>query len=105
MNSHADVSSRARDRYFGLCLHLHPYFVYASGEGSDKSVFTVALPECRKKYTHQRETTGSSSDSLQLRPFSKWELEKDVPRGSEYFPLRTVAYDMENHFTTSDDLP
>ena len=27
-----------------------------------------------KKNTHQRETTVSSNDSLQFRPFSKWEL-------------------------------
>ena len=27
-----------------------------------------------KNYAHQRETTRSSSDPLQLRPFSKWEL-------------------------------
>ena len=27
-----------------------------------------------KSYTHQREATVSSNDSLQLRPFSKWEL-------------------------------
>ena len=27
-----------------------------------------------KKYAHQRETTGSSNDSLQLHPFSNWEL-------------------------------
>ena len=27
-----------------------------------------------KLYAHQRETTGSGSDSLQLRPFSKWKL-------------------------------
>ena len=27
-----------------------------------------------EKYAHQRETTGSSSDSLHLHPFSKWEL-------------------------------
>ena len=27
-----------------------------------------------KSYAHQRETTGSSSDSLQLCPFSKWKL-------------------------------
>ena len=27
-----------------------------------------------KKYAHQRETTVSSNGSLQLRPFSKWEL-------------------------------
>ena len=28
----------------------------------------------RKCNTHQRETTGSSNDSLQLLPFSKWDL-------------------------------
>ena len=27
-----------------------------------------------KSYARQRETTGSGNDSLQLRPFSKWEL-------------------------------
>ena len=27
-----------------------------------------------KSYAHQRETTISSNDSLQLRPFSKWKL-------------------------------
>ena len=31
----ADISTRARS--FGLSLHLHPYFVYASSKGSDKS--------------------------------------------------------------------
>ena len=44
-----------------------------------------------KNYAHQRETSGTSSDSLQLRPFSKWELllkeQKFAPRGSEFFPL------------------
>ena len=33
-------------------------------------IFTVQWPN----YTHQRETTGASSDSLQLRPISKLEL-------------------------------
>ena len=27
------VFSKARDRKFGLSLHLHPYFVYVSSEG------------------------------------------------------------------------
>ena len=35
---------------------------------------SLALPEGRKSYAHQRETTGSSSDSLQLHPFSNLEL-------------------------------
>ena len=56
-----------------------------------------------KSYVHQRETIGSSSDSLlQLRPFSKLEplLKKKefAPRGSEFFPLSAVPYGMEDHF-------
>ena len=41
-----------------------------------------------EKNTHQRETTGSSSDSLQLGPFSKWELLKEknlLPEGANSF--------------------
>ena len=34
---HADVSSEARGLNVGLGLHIHPYFVYASGKGSDES--------------------------------------------------------------------
>ena len=57
-----------------------------------------------KIYAHQRETIGTSSDFLQLRPFSKCELLKgnnSLPEGasgSEFFPLRAVLYGMEIHF-------
>ena len=34
LNAYADVSSGPN---FGLSLHLHPYFVYASSEGAGKS--------------------------------------------------------------------
>ena len=54
-----------------------------------------------KSYVHQRETTGTSNDSLQLRPFLKWEIllkKRTCPRGSELFPLRVVPYGMENYF-------
>ena len=61
------------------------------------------------------ETTRSSSDSLQLRPFSKSELllkvrirsqeERIAPKGSEFFPLRAVLYSMKYTFITLDDLP
>ena len=33
-NARADVYSEARGLNFSLSLHLHPYFVYASREGS-----------------------------------------------------------------------
>ena len=38
LNTHADVSSGVRVLKFGLMLHLHPYFVYASSEGYGESV-------------------------------------------------------------------
>ena len=33
LNSHADVSTKARGLNFGLSLYLHLYFVYASSKG------------------------------------------------------------------------
>ena len=37
INAHPDVFKEARGLYFGLSLHLHPYFMYASSEGSGES--------------------------------------------------------------------
>ena len=37
-------------------------------------LFNGVARTLKKKYAHQRETTGTSSDSLQSRPFSKKEL-------------------------------
>ena len=48
-------------------------------------------------YAHQMETTGSSSDTLHLRPFSKWELL--LKRGRILSFFRAVTYDMEITFT------
>ena len=36
LNDHADISSGARGLNFGLSLHLHPEFVYASSGYSDE---------------------------------------------------------------------
>ena len=44
INPHADVSSRARGLKFGLSLHLHPYFEYASSE--------ACAARKRDKYQH-----------------------------------------------------
>ena len=38
IKAHADISSKVRDLNFSLSLHLHPNFMYASREGSGKSV-------------------------------------------------------------------
>ena len=53
------------------------------------------------------ETTGSRSDSLQLRPFPKMKtsLKGKNSLRSEFYPLRAVPYSMENHFYTLGDLP
>ena len=45
LNSHADVYSLARGLKFGLSVHLHHYFVYASCEGSGQSVHLYRLTE------------------------------------------------------------
>ena len=37
INSHIDVTSNAQDLNFGHSLHLHPYSVIASSEGSGES--------------------------------------------------------------------
>ena len=38
INTHADVSSKARGLNLDLRLHLQAYFLYVSSEGSGKSV-------------------------------------------------------------------
>ena len=61
-----------------------------------------------KSYAHQRETTVSSINSLQLCPFSKWTIFRGknlLPEeassflsGSKFFPLRAVSCGMGNRF-------
>ena len=38
INIYADVSSDANGLNFGLSIHLHPYFVYASNKGLPESL-------------------------------------------------------------------
>ena len=40
---HAEISSGARGNKFRLSLHLYPYYVYASNEGSGESVLLRRL--------------------------------------------------------------
>ena len=40
---HIGVSSGARGIFFGLSLHLHPYFVYASSKCSGEPVHMCGL--------------------------------------------------------------
>ena len=62
-----------------------------------------------KKYAHQRETTGSSSDSLRLCPFSKWELllKERICSQSERIRVLLEQFLMvwKITFTTLGDLP
>ena len=41
INAHANVCSEARGLNLGLSLHLHPYFVNASSEGSSSGTITL----------------------------------------------------------------
>ena len=38
VNGNGDVLSQSRGLHFGLSFHLHPYFVYASSDGTVESV-------------------------------------------------------------------
>ena len=52
INAHAGVSSGVIGLQFGLRLHLHPYFVYASTKGPHKSghmrrlIRAISAPQC-----------------------------------------------------------
>ena len=41
VNTHSDVSNKATGLNFGLSLHLHPYFVKVSSEGSGKTALLL----------------------------------------------------------------
>ena len=43
LNAYSDVSSGTRSLNFGLGLHLHPYFMHASSEGSDETAHVRSL--------------------------------------------------------------
>ena len=62
---------------------------------------TMVLPERWKMYAHQRETTASSNDSLQLRPFAKWEtsLKGDSNPNDKYVLSERALWTM--NFDTS----
>ena len=46
LNAHAGVSSGSRGLTVGVSLHLHPYFMYASSEGSGQSAQTHQSLRC-----------------------------------------------------------
>ena len=43
LNAHADISREVSNLNFGLGLHLHPYFVYATSQGSGQSLHMCRL--------------------------------------------------------------
>ena len=73
--------------------------IVCNSDGIPKVIFN-GVARTLKSYAHQRQTTGTSSDSLELRQFSKWELllkeKKILPEG--VFPLTVLPYGMDNHF-------
>ena len=77
-----------------VCLS---YTLYARRKYSGETYNGVA--KTLKNYLHQGETTGTSSDSLQLRQNENFSSRKEfAPRGSEFFPLRAVPFGLEKHF-------
>ena len=76
---------------------LTDHFLFVVGQDSAFSLvgkmllYTITgVARTLKNYTHQRETTVSSNDSLQLHPFSKWELllKERICSQSKFLPLR-----------------
>ena len=60
-----------------------------------------------KSYAHQREPTGSSSDLVQLRPFSKWELlskESICSQRERFLSLKSCSIESNNSYTTKSPL-
>ena len=47
MDAHADISSKAGGLHFGLNLHLHPYYVFASREGCGETENTHLIEYSR----------------------------------------------------------
>ena len=74
-NGMTDRNSRGQlffvQRFMHFCI---PSTRCHKGICSCKFTLSNGVAECRKSYAHQRETFVSSNDSLQLHPFSKWEL-------------------------------
>ena len=55
-NTHADISSKARGLNFDLSLHLHPYVMYSSSNGSNESV--LKLPRLNNEISTEISCTG-----------------------------------------------
>ena len=60
-------------------------------------------------FAHRRETSGTSSDSDQLRPFHKWDFSyrravrfEFAPAGSQVFPFRAIPYVRKSLVSTLD---
>ena len=61
----------------------------------------AGVQQWRKSNAHQRETTVSSNDSLQLRPFSKWELllkERICSQRERSLSFKSSSLRYGNHF-------
>ena len=73
------------------------------------SLYRLAELERRKSYAHQMETTGSSSGSIQLRPFSKLELllkERICSQREQIFSFKSSSlWYKKSLFITLSDLP
>ena len=87
---------------------IHDIDTYPTGEKRRLTSDQWRSWNVRKSNAHQRETTVTSSDLHQLCSLTKLELllkERIAPRGSEFFPLRSVPYGMEITFATLGDHP
>ena len=93
--------------YIGLCM-VRRFSIFRT---YDKilSSYQKYFQWLKKCYTHQRATTGSSSDSLQLRPLLKREFilkERICSQRKRILSLKSSSFMVwKITFTTSGDLP
>ena len=76
-------------------MHLFMLRDWITSTISDSITSCNGVARTLKTYAHQGETTGTNSDSLQLRPFSKWEFRLKQTINS--FLLEQFLFGMETH--------
>ena len=87
-----------------LAPRLHNFFMLNSTEHGIPTQWRTQNAE--KYYTHQRETTGTSSEFHQLCPFSNWVIllkERICSHGERILSFKSSSFRSGNHFTILGD--
>ena len=101
-NVYLRTQSCKENKLTPICVLLNSPSLVRSLTHIRKASFFQWRSKNAEKVTHIKgRLTGTSSNSLQLRPLSKLELllkDRFASEGSEFFPLRAVSYGLVNRF-------